>query len=58
MPNSSEAVFLVGFLGGNILTPYSYDVGDTPTVPILTTAENEYHFDFGTSKRFEPEVTS
>lgn len=59
MPNSSEAIFLVGFLGGNILTPYSYDVGSVPPiVPILTTAENEYHFDFGTSKRFEPEVTS
>ena len=56
-------IFFVGFLGGNILYPYSLNWGtwvgrSQPFIPILTTAENEYHFDFGTSKRFEPEVTS
>lgn len=56
-------IFFVGFLGGNILYPYSLNWGtwvgrSQPVIPILTTAENEYHFDFGTSKRFEPEVTS
>lgn len=56
-------IFFVGFLGGNILYPYSLNWGtwvgrSQPVIPILTTAENEYHFDFGTSKRFEVEVTS
>lgn len=57
-----ENIFLVAFLGGNILTPVSEYWGtwrgrQSPGMPILTTAESEYHFDFGTSKRFEPEVT-
>lgn len=55
-------IFLVAFLGGNILTPVSEYWGTwrgraQVDMPILTTAEHEYHFDFGTSKRFEPEVT-
>lgn len=57
-----DNIFLVAFLGGNILTPVSENWGtwrgvQQVTIPILTTAESEYHFDFGTSKRFEPEVT-
>ena len=57
-----ENIFLVAFLGGTILTPVSEYWGtwrgrQQVTIPILTTAESEYHFDFGTSKRFEPEVT-
>ena len=60
--NSDHNIFLVAFLGGNILTPVSEYYGTwrgrgSATIPILTTAESEYHFDFGTSKRFEPEVT-
>lgn len=60
--NSDHNIFLVAFLGGNILTPVSEYYGTwrgrgSVTIPILTTAESEYHFDFGTSKRFEPEVT-
>lgn len=56
-------IFIVGFLGGNIIYPASTYEGtwrgtSFPIVPILKTAEDEYHFDFGTSKRFEPEVTS
>lgn len=59
---SDHIIFLVAFLGGNILTPVSESWGtwrgfQQVTIPILTTAESEYHFDFGTSKRFEPEVT-
>lgn len=59
---SDKFVFLVGFLGGNILTPTGEKSGtwcgiSYPRVPILETAEAEYHFDFGTSKRVEPEVT-
>ena len=59
---TDHIIFLVAFLGGNILTPVSESWGtwrgfQQVTIPILTTAESEYHFDFGTSKRFEPEVT-
>lgn len=61
--SQNSQIFLVGFLGGNILTPTGENQGSwrgglvNPSVPILTAAEDEYHFDFGTSKRFEPEVT-
>lgn len=66
VPRTSQSpqIFLVGFLGGNILTPTSENQGSwrgwhvNPIMPILTTDENEYHFNFGTSKRFEPEVTT
>lgn len=61
--SQNSQIFLVGFLGGTILPPTGEDQGSwrgnlvNPSVPILTSAENEYHFNFGTSKRFEPEVT-
>ena len=60
--STDHRIFLVAFLGGNILTPVSENWGTWHGIqplemPILTTAESEYHFDFGTSKRFEPEVT-
>lgn len=60
--DGDHIIFLVAFLGGNILTPVSEYHGTwrgrgSATIPILTTAESEYHFDFGASKRFEPEVT-
>lgn len=57
----NHTIFLVGFLGGNILYPsadyYGTWRGSQPIIPILETAENEYHFDFGTTKRYEVEET-
>lgn len=59
----THQVFLVGFLGGNILYPSAENPGtwrgvsSQPYIPILETAENEYHFDFGTTKRYEVEET-
>ncbi|MEE1356183.1 MAG: phage tail protein [Clostridia bacterium] len=56
-------IFLVGFLGGTILYPSAENPGtwrgvsSQPIIPILETAENEYHFDFGTTKRYEVEET-
>lgn len=56
-------IFIVGFLGGNILYPIGENRGlwrgngGMPNIPIPETAENEYHFDFGLTKRYEPEVT-
>lgn len=56
-------IFLVGFLGGNILYPSAENTGtwrgvnSQPIIPILENAENEYHFDFGTAKRYEVEET-
>ena len=56
-------IFLVGFLGGNILYPSAENPGtwrgvsSQPVIPILEIAENEYHFDFGTTKRYEVEET-
>ena len=56
-------IFLVGFLGGAILYPSAENPGTwrgvngQPVIPILETAENEYHFDFGTTKRYEVEET-
>ena len=60
----NHTIFLVGFLGGNILYPSAENPGtwrgvnSQPNIPILETAENEYHFDFGTTKRYEVEGTS
>ena len=59
----NHTIFLVGFLGGNILYPSAENPGTwrgasgQPVIPILETAENEYHFDFGTTKRYEVEET-
>lgn len=57
----NHTIFLVGFLGGNILYPSADYYGtwrnSQPIIPILETAENEYHFDFGTTKRYEVEET-
>jgi hypothetical protein len=57
----NHTIFLVGFLGGNILYPSAENPGtwrnSQPIIPILETAENEYHFDFGTTKRYEVEET-
>ena len=56
-------IFLVGFLGGTILYPSAENPGtwrgvnSQPIIPILENAENEYHFDFGTTKRYEVEET-
>lgn len=56
-------IFLVGFLGGTILYPSAENTGtwrgvnSQPIIPILENAENEYHFDFGTTKRYEVEET-
>ena len=63
MSQRNHTIFLVGFLGGNILYPSAENPGtwrgvsSQPIIPILETAENEYHFDFGTTKRYEVEET-
>ena len=59
----NHTIFIVGFLGGTIIYPSAENPGtwrgvnSQPVIPILETAENEYHFDFGTTKRYEVEET-